>query len=55
MAPNVRTALMNVSYYWSANTGVSMCRSLQEIVANEFVLTSPAVPACFAYLTWMVC
>ena len=40
-APNVQTALINVSFCWSANTGMSMCRSLLKIVTYESTLTFP--------------
>ena len=42
---------MTVTLCWSANTGVSMCRSPSENVTYEFVLTSPAVPhmSCSSY------
>ena len=43
---------VDVSSYWSANASVFICRSSQENVAYEFVLTSPAVPnmSCSSYL-----
>ena len=43
---------MEVSPCWSANTDMSMCRSLLENVTYEFVLTSPAVLSmfCLSYL-----
>ena len=34
---------MNVSFCWSANTGVPMCRISLENITYEFIFTSPAV------------
>ena len=51
MASSVHTELMNESFCWSANTGVSMYRSPWENT-YEFVLTSST---CFACCFWMVC
>ena len=45
---------MNISFCWSANTGVSICMSPLENVANEFVLTSPAVPILHALFGWFL-
>ena len=33
-----------VSFCWLTDTGMFMCRSLKENVADEFILASPAVP-----------
>ena len=49
---SVSTMPMNVSFCWSSNTGVSMCRSPWDNIANEFLLT---YPACLVHFTWMVC
>ena len=49
---SVRTELLYVSPCWSANTDVTMRRSLLKKVAYEFILTSLAVPrmSCLLYL-----
>ena len=37
---------MNVSFFfWSTNTAVSICKSPNEKVAYQFVITAPVVPA----------
>ena len=46
---------MNVNFYRSPNTGVSMCKSSYENVDYEFVLFHQLCPTCFARLTTIVC
>ena len=55
MASCVHTELMNIGHCWSADTSVYMHRRLQESIANEFILVSPAVPGRLICLIWMVC
>ena len=49
---NVRTELMNGSFCWMANVGLSVCRSLLATVAYEFALNYLSVPgiSCLSYL-----
>ena len=44
---------MNVIFCWLANTDVSICKSLLENIAYEFVLTSLVGLTCPARLSWM--
>ena len=54
---------ININLCWSANTGVSMCSSPLENIADEFIITSPAVPGmvsspylnCFIYIYTYMC
>ena len=48
---NVWIELINVTFCWSVNIGVSICRSPLENVAYVSILTSPAVPS----MTCIVC
>ena len=44
---------MQISFCWSANTGISMFWSPEKNVSSELVLPSPAVFLCLVRLTWM--
>ena len=44
MVSSVCTELMNVNFYWLANTGVLVYKTLEKNLAYMFALTSLAVP-----------
>ena len=44
MASCVCPELMNISFCWLVNSGVSVCRSSWENVVYKFILASPTVP-----------
>ena len=52
MASSICTELINLSFYWLANIGVSMGRSPKKNITYEFILTSSTVPSisCLSYL-----
>ena len=52
MAPSVHTDLMSVSFCWSANTGVSMCRS--PFLLKSLSLLHQQCLACLAQITRMI-
>ena len=55
MASSICTVLMNIIFYWLADTDVPMFKSPLKNITKAFVLTFSVVSTHFAYLTWMVC
>ena len=51
---NVSTELMNISFYWIANTGMFVYWNPLENVSFEFVFISPTVPN-MSCSSWIVC
>ena len=51
---SVCTELMIITFCWSVNTGVSMCRSSLENTAHKFVPASPAVASLVRFI-WIIC
>ena len=45
---------MNVSFWWPANAGVSMCRSPWENITYEFIFVFPAILSSLAHFTYIV-